>query len=211
MRQWLILVYKVPSEPSRLRAAVWRRLKASGAVYLQDGVAALPAEMASERVLRGLAEEIRMMGGTVHLLRAVPMGDEHPLVATFNAAREAEYRELLGRCQDFHAELARERAARNFTFAELEENEDDLAKLEAWRAKIRARDRFRVPLGMEADVNLHACRKDLDAFAATVYQTADHGAASGDNDDDHEGDEEDARRAGHMGQAGQTTGPDETR
>ena len=31
---WLILIYRVPSEPTRLRAAVWRRLKELGAIYL---------------------------------------------------------------------------------------------------------------------------------------------------------------------------------
>lgn len=177
MREWFILVYKMPSEPSRLRAAVWRKLKATGAIYLQDGVATLPAETSAERVLRGLAVEIREMGGIAHLLQAVPVGSEEALVATFNAARDAEYRELLGRCRDLSTELAHERAAHNFTFAELEENEDDLAKLEAWRDKIRARDRFLVPLGAEADAALSACREDLDAFAATVYDSADHGAA----------------------------------
>ncbi|WP_279580643.1 hypothetical protein [Fodinicola feengrottensis] len=35
-RGWLLLVYKVPSEPTRLRATVWRRLKGMGAIYLQS-------------------------------------------------------------------------------------------------------------------------------------------------------------------------------
>jgi hypothetical protein len=188
------LVYKLPSEPSRLRAAVWRKLKGAGAIYLQDGVAALPsAAGGSERALRSLAAEIREMGGTAHLLQATPLGGEEALITLFNAAREAEYHELLDRCRDFHAELERERAARNFTFAELEENEDDLTKLEAWRGKIRARDHFAVPLGAEADAALHSCREDLDAFARAVYATADHGAAreAEDAGQDGDGDEQD--------------------
>ena len=43
-RGWFVLVYKLPSEPSRYRASVWRKLKAAGAVYLQNGVAALPED-----------------------------------------------------------------------------------------------------------------------------------------------------------------------
>jgi DNA-binding transcriptional regulator PaaX len=39
---WLMLIYRVPSEPSRLRTAVWRRLKALGAVYVANSVAVLP-------------------------------------------------------------------------------------------------------------------------------------------------------------------------
>src|SRR5918994_401228 len=58
-RRWFVLVYKLPSEPSRYRASVWRQLKAAGAVYLQNGVAALPADPGAERVMRGVAQEIR--------------------------------------------------------------------------------------------------------------------------------------------------------
>src|SRR5262249_30714465 len=39
---WLLLIYRVPPEPTRLRAAVWRRIKSLGAIYLQNSVAALP-------------------------------------------------------------------------------------------------------------------------------------------------------------------------
>ena len=132
MQEWLLLVYKVPPEPTRYRASVWRKLKAAGAVYLQHAVAALPADAANERVLRGLVGDIHAMHGTAYLVRSTPVGDDTGLIDAFNAAREAEYREVLTRCLDFHAELARERQAGKFTYAELEENEADLHKLEAW-------------------------------------------------------------------------------
>jgi hypothetical protein len=51
--------------------------------------------------------------------------------SAFRADRDAEYRELIGRCADFEAEMVREAAAKNFTYAELEENEMDLKKSEA--------------------------------------------------------------------------------
>jgi hypothetical protein len=35
--RWLILIYHLPREPSRHRVAMWRKLKALGAPYLQDG------------------------------------------------------------------------------------------------------------------------------------------------------------------------------
>jgi hypothetical protein len=175
VNEWILLVYKLPSTPSRLRAAAWRKLKGAGAIYLQDGVAALPVTPATERTLRGVAAEVREAGGTAHLMQAKPLADAQALVTLFNTAREAEYHELLSRCHDFHAELARERTGQTFTFAELEENEDDLAKLEAWRGKIAARDHFAVPRGKDADAALAACHDDLDAFAQEVYATADDG------------------------------------
>jgi len=51
---WLMLIYRVPSEPSRLRTAVWRRLKALGAVYVANSVAVLPESPEAGRALRGL-------------------------------------------------------------------------------------------------------------------------------------------------------------
>ena len=176
-RGWFVLVYKLPAEPSRLRASVWRKLKAAGAVYLQNGVAALPLDAAGERAMRGAAQEVREFGGTAHLLRGEAVGDEAALVGTFGEARDAEYAEVLSKCRDFHAELEKERAAGKFTFAELEENEEDLAKLWVWLRKVELRDRFGAPLAPEARAAVLACREDLEAFAASVYEAADHGSA----------------------------------
>jgi hypothetical protein len=174
---WFVLVYKLPAEPSRLRAGVWRKLKAAGAVYLQNGVAALPADAAGERAMRGAAQEVRELGGTGHLLRGTAVGDEAALVGAFGEARDAEYAEVLSTCSDFHAELEKERAARKFTFAELEENEEDLAKLEAWLRKVEIRDRFGASSAGDARAAVDACRENLEAFAASVYEAADHGSA----------------------------------
>jgi hypothetical protein len=176
-RRWFVLVYKLPSEPSRYRASVWRKLKAAGAVYLQNGVAALPDDPGGERTMRGVEREIREFGGTAHLFRGDSVGDREKLEKIFDEARDAEYAEVLERCSDFHAELAKERSAGNLTFAELEENEEDLAKLEAWVGKIRARDRFGAPLSGKVEQELAACRESLQTFAASVYEAADHGSA----------------------------------
>jgi hypothetical protein len=176
-QKWFVLVYKLPPEPTRYRASVWRKLRASGAVYLQNGVAALPVDPGSERVMRGVAQEVRDVGGTAYLVQGPLLGDDAALVETFNAARDAEYTEVLDRCRDFHAELEKERGVGKFTFAELEENEEDLAKLKAWLGKIDGRDRFDAPLAEEAKQALSSCREDLEAFAASVYEAADHGSA----------------------------------
>ena len=176
-RNWFVLVYKLPPEPTRYRASVWRKLRDAGAIYLQSGVATLLADAGSERVMRGVAQEVREYEGTAYLMRGPLVGDDEALVGAFNAARDDEYSEVLDRCRDFHAELAREREAGKFTFAELEENEEDLAKLEAWFGKVRARDRFGAPSVEEAEREVGACRKDLEDFALAVFEAADHGSA----------------------------------
>ena len=181
-REWYTLVYKLPAEPTRYRASVWRKLKAAGAVYLQNGVAALPADPGGERVMRGIVQEVNEARGVAYLLRGEAVGDEAGLVGAFDEARDAEYSEALDRCREFHAELKKESEAGKFTFAELEENEEDLAKLEAWFGKIRARDRFGAPLSTEAGQAVEACREDLEEFATSVYQAADHGSADSSRD-----------------------------
>lgn len=178
MREWFILIYKLPPEPTRYRASVWRKLRGGGAIYLQNGVAALPVDAPGERVMRGVVQEIGDIGGTVYLLRSRTVGDEAALVEAFNAARDAEYSEVLDRCGDFHEELTKERTAKKFTFAELEENEEDLSRLEVWLGKVRERDRFGAPLSQEAEKALISCREDLEGFAASVYEAADHGSAA---------------------------------
>jgi DNA-binding transcriptional regulator PaaX len=67
---WSILVYRIPSQPSRLRLQVWRKLQSVGALYLQDAVCVLPSRPDQEDPLREVAESIREFGGSAHLFAA---------------------------------------------------------------------------------------------------------------------------------------------
>ncbi len=167
---WLLLIYKVPVEPARQRATVWRRLKALGAVYLQDGVAALPDSPPAERALRSLHNEIGGFGGVGHLMRCETIAGHAEVTAAYNRARDEEYIEIIDRCNDFEAEIRQEIAAQHLTYAELEENDEDLTKLKNWLAKVQARD----VLGAgEADRAVEAvarCDAALEGFAAQVYE-----------------------------------------
>ena len=166
---WLLLVYRVPSEPTRLRATVWRRLKALGAIYLQNSAAALPASESAERSLRALRNEIGEMGGSAHLLRCDPMVAGGDITDAYNAARDDEYEEIEDRCRDFHAEIERETTAEHFTYAELEENDEDLTKLRGWLEKVVARDVLGASRQKEAREAVAGCEEALSGFAAKVY------------------------------------------
>lgn len=166
---WLVLVYRVPSEPTRLRATVWRRLKALGAVYLQNSVATLPRSPANERALRRLQREIVGMEGTGILLESEVLAGEQSVLNTFQAARSDEYEEIVDRCEGFLAEVEKEYAKNHFTYAELEENEVDYTKLVNWLEKVKARDQFGAPGRDEADAALAKCEQVLEEYAARVY------------------------------------------
>jgi hypothetical protein len=166
---WFLLVYRVPSEPTRLRAAVWRRLKSLGAIYLQNSAAALPASTAAERALRKLRSEILDMSGTATLLACSVLAGEQEVKAAFQAARDDEYDEIADKCEDFQAQVRKEYLASHFTYAELEENEVDLVKLRNWFARVTDRDVFGAAGRASAEEALVACEQTLEEYAARVY------------------------------------------
>ncbi len=166
---WLLIVYRIPSEPTRLRAAVWRRLKSLGAIYLQNSAAALPASPAAERALRKLRSEIIDMSGTAALLSCTVLAGESEIRAAFQAARDDEYEEIVDKCRDFLAEVEKEYADNHFSFAELEENEVDLVKLRNWLQRVRERDAFGAAGLQDAVSSLAECEEKLEAYAARVY------------------------------------------
>lgn len=166
---WYVLVYRIPSEPTRLRATAWRRLKALGAVYLQNSVAALPVTPAAERALRKLQHDIAGMSGTAVLMKSSVLVGESNVMAIFQAARTDEYEEIVDRCAGFLAELEKEYVKQHFSYAELEENEVDYTKLANWFAKVSERDEFQAPGRGEAEAALRQCETALEEYAARVY------------------------------------------
>jgi hypothetical protein len=168
-RGWLLLIYRVPPEPTRLRSTVWRRIKSLGAIYLQNSVAALPASTANERALRKLRREITDMSGTAMLMSCSVLAGESEVRASFQAARNDEYEEIVDKCEDFLGQVQKEYEENHFTYAELEENEVDLVKLKNWFAKITERDVFGASGRAACEQFLEKCELSLEAYAARVY------------------------------------------
>ncbi len=166
---WLLLIYRIPPEPTRLRSSVWRRIKSLGAIYLQNSVAALPASPTAERSLRKLRREILDMSGTAVLLSSAVLAGEAEVRGAFQAARNDEYGEIVDKCQDFLQQVQKEYDQNHFTYAELEENEVDLVKLRNWFAKVVQRDAFGADGKAPTEQALEACEQSLEAFAARVY------------------------------------------
>ena len=166
---WLLLIYRVPPEPTRLRSTVWRRIKSLGAIYLQNSVAALPVSTANERALRKLRREITDMSGTAMLMSCSVIAGESEVRASFQTARNDEYEEIVDKCEDFLRQVQKEYDENHFTYAELEENEEDLVKLKNWFAKIVDRDAFRADRRPATERALETCEQSLEAYAARVY------------------------------------------
>src|SRR5215204_4549029 len=95
---WLLLIYKVPNEPSARRVYVWRKLKGMGALLLQDSAWVLPANPHTREKMQWLATEIKdMEGGTATLWEAAEVftGQDTNLVEQFTAQVDTVYSEIL--------------------------------------------------------------------------------------------------------------------
>jgi hypothetical protein len=101
---WIELVISLPTENATERMRVWRALKATGAAVLRDGVYVVPERRDLEEVLGRLAGEIAEAGGSAHVLRVEPRGDD----------QIAALRGLFDRTKEYAAladEIGRARAA----------------------------------------------------------------------------------------------------
>jgi hypothetical protein len=173
---WLLLIYTVPSEPSRLRATVWRELKKAGAVYLRDGVAVLPDRTETRAAFRAIAAKIDEFGGQATLVEEASLAPERgeAIAAQAKSHRDEEYTEVLREAERFLEHARREREHRELTFAELEEIEADLGKLRRWAEQIHDRDHFGAPSADRVDELIGRCDAALAEFLDEAYaQTAE--------------------------------------
>jgi hypothetical protein len=139
VQQWVLLVYKVPPEPTARRVYVWRKLKRLGALLLHDAVWVLPATPYTLEQYQWLAAEIEELEGSAMVWEAHLSldGQDSALVGRFRAQVEAGYREIL-------TELARPGA--------------DLATLSKRYQQIQSQDYFHAELGAQTREALGAAK-----------------------------------------------------
>ncbi len=172
---WLLLIYTVPADPSRKRAAIWREIKRVGAVYLRDGVCALPERPETASAMRAIAAKVAEFEGQATLVEAARLDSARAdlVVAQARTARAEEYADISHEAERLLAHVARETEHREFTFGELEELESDLGKLKRWTAQVQARDYF----GAGADARLlELLDQCVAALAAFLEETASRDA-----------------------------------
>ena len=136
---WVLLVYRIPREPTASRAAVWRKLKRLGALLLHDAVWVLPATPWTREQFQWLAVEIGELGGEAHLWesRLILNGQEDALVRQFQARVDAIYQEILD---------------------DLERDAADLVALSRKYQQVRAQDYFHSELGKHVRARLMSAR-----------------------------------------------------
>ena len=169
--RWLLLLVRLPAEPSRHRVAVWRELRRVGALSVGHGVWAVPEVGVFTQALDRAVALVDRGDGEAIVLEAAGRteGDAARLEALFSAAREAEWAEFLADCAKYEAELDKEIAIQKFTLAELEEEEQSLERLRRWHRDLRARDLFGAPSATLADQRLKHCAERLEDYTDRVF------------------------------------------
>jgi len=138
-RPWLLLVYKVPPDPTARRVYVWRKLKRLGAVLLHDAVWVLPPTPYTREQLQWLTTEIVELNGEALLWEAQLISAEQDagLVQQFITQAEAAYHEIL---------------------AALQKPEADPAALSRQYQQVKASDYFNSALGQQVREALVSAR-----------------------------------------------------
>lgn len=169
---WVLVTVTLTAGLGSLRVHVWRKLRSLGAVYLQSSVCLLPDRPEVRREVRLLLDRVHRDGGTAQSLH-ISLTDPSELEwlhAEFNAARDAEYAEVIERLPTFTSEITTERAKGRATYAEVEESEADLDRFRSWLAKIEKRDYFGAALGEQARIGVAAAAEQLAAFEAEALE-----------------------------------------
>lgn len=171
-QSYILLIYQVPSQPSAARVGVWRELKRTGALYLQQSVCILPQRDSLLAFLQKIAERISDLGGSYHLLplTTLPPEEEAKIVDGFVAQSNLQYDEIIENCDiNFTKEIEFETFRQNFTYAEAEEIRQELDKIRRWYDRAVERDWFGAARREEAMHSIERCEKLLEEFEEKVF------------------------------------------
>ena len=94
--RWLLLAHQLPSEPSKLRVKIWRRLHAVGAVLINNSVYVLPNSSETREDFEWIRSEILAQGGDAAVFTADAVDDltTDEVVDSFVSARSKDWQEL---------------------------------------------------------------------------------------------------------------------
>src|SRR5258708_27416306 len=164
--RWVLVFYRAPTEPSSARVTAWRRLHRLGALYVGASGCLISARLQAEAKGAQVAADLRQAGGELdaYVVESFAAAAEADIEARYNQARDAEYAELIERSQGVVGELESEGARGKFTFAEVEENEADIAKLRRWLRRIQSRDLFGAPSPQAAQAAIETAQAKLNIF-----------------------------------------------
>jgi len=133
----------------------------------------LPVSTEHIGIFNEISNEITQNSGNAYIVKAdfIDKVSSNDVINLFNKARDEEYEEFIDKCEDFFREIEKETAKENFSYGELEENEEEYNKLAEWLKKIITRDFFNAPQKKGSEQNLEQCKQLLEEFSDKVYKS----------------------------------------
>jgi hypothetical protein len=171
--RWLLLAYRVPTQPTKARVGVWRELKRLGAYYIQQAVCVLPDRPELRAALARIRGKIAELEGTSWYFEIgkVEADVEEQLIAGFLEQSSKDYAEIVEECDTkFVKEIEFERFRDNLTFEEAEEIRQDFDKLGRWLQRVEQRDWMNAPGRDLVRAKIGECERLLEEFEADVYE-----------------------------------------
>jgi hypothetical protein len=171
---WTLLIYTVPASPTRKRAAVWREVKRLGALYLRDGVCALPDTEAARTGLETWAERVHELGGQASVAWSAQLSaaSAAALHAELIEARQTEYAEVTEAALELLRHIRTEARHHSFDRAVRVSLSGDVTRLERWLQQIIARDYLQVGDPGAVAAALADCRGELQQQAPATARAA---------------------------------------
>src|SRR5215217_2320418 len=114
-RDWVLLAYRLPREPSAPRLAVWRKLKRLGVAQLLHGLVGLPLDSRNREQLEWIADQVVEAGGDATIWTATPaaLAQEREIAATMQSGIAKQYLNVIQQArQAEQAEASRRTLAR---------------------------------------------------------------------------------------------------
>ncbi len=120
--------------------------------------------------LMQMSKDIETNNGEALLMESVFFEDSHEqrVVSLFNNLRDEEYTEWINESEKYLKEISKEISNEKFTFAELEEEEQELEKLISWLKKIESRDIFNSSEGDKARAILAQIKQAFEEYSEMV-------------------------------------------
>jgi hypothetical protein len=163
---WLLLLYDVPSEPSRLKVRIWRELKRIGALYPQVSLSLIPDNDENRKSILKIDKMISGNGRIVKIRgKGINETDQSNILEMFREERDKQYDEILEECQEFIDEINHNIDKKKTTPNEAEEMEESLESLRRWFERIRSLDWVEKPKAAGRVENLlEKCQHVMDKF-----------------------------------------------
>lgn len=153
---WLAIVYKLPSHPSRIRVNVWRKLKKAGALYYQQGLAMLPRSEHFLEFSKELKKEIISNGGQMLIANFSFIDDDDAknAVDEFNSGLSREVMNIKKIEDKIRLDIENTENSNLLTASFLEEKLNMINKLKKAYETIKQRDCFKISLSERLDEHI---------------------------------------------------------